>query len=259
MLGTALFLAAVCACFFGPTTKESRILMRSERLQKFSTDPLYYTGISVPDGNGRVAFYRKVSVFPRDEKKLEKLKGEKRELSYTFDKMVYSFGDNREYVILEADGKFSLFEFQNYYYTLDPAVLNLSEDALDGYVFGEVSMGYVFAEVYGIHSSDEVKRVVVTEREGASRLTLRKEEKDTAFNVLNNLTLGEYTSSDNSDAISSADTCKITVHYGVGQSFSFFFNGDSGLIYYLRYAPNEGSILSSADAEAMRQIFMSKY
>ena len=254
IIGILLFVAVVVACFFGLTTKESRILMRSELLGGISADPLYQMGISVPDENVRVAFYRKMTVFKGDEKKLEKIKGEKLEIRYPFEKNVYSFGDNRQFLVLETNGNFSLFEFQNYYYSLDPAVLNLTEEALDGYSLGEVPFGYVFSEVYGIGSSEDISRIVVSEREGYSRLTFRNNEKENAYNLLCGITLGEYTSF--SDEAQTADTCKITVHYGKHERFSVYFNGTAGSVFYDSDNPKEGNILSAEDADAMRKMFL---
>ena len=249
-----LFVAVVVACFFGLTTKESRILMRSELLESISTDTLYQMGISVPDENDRVAFYRKMTVFKGDEKKLEKIKGEKLEIRYPFEKNVYSFGDNRHHAIMEANGSFSLFEFQNYYYAFDPAVLNLAEESFEGYVFGDLPMGYVFSEVYGIKSSETVSRIVVSEREGSSRVTLRKSEKDEAYNLLFGITLGKYSSFESE--IERDDTCKITVHYGKNERFSVYFNGTAGSVFYDLDNPKEGNILSAEDADAMRKMFL---
>ena len=256
IIGILLVVAVIIACFFGLTTKESRILMRSELLESISTDTLYQMGISVPDENVRVAFYRKMTVFKGDEKKLEKIKGEKLEIRYPFEKNVYSFGDNRQFLVLETNGNFSLFEFQNYYYSLDPAVLNLTEEALDGYSFGEVPFGYVFSEVYGIGSSEDISRIVVSEREDSSRVTLRKSEKDEAYNLLCGITLGKYSSFESETERD--DTCKITVHYGKNERFSVYFNGTAGSVFYDSDNPKEGNILSAEDTETMRQMFLSE-
>ena len=62
-MGILLVVTVVLVCFFGLTTKESRILMRSAFFESITSDPLYGTGTLIPDENGRVAFYRKMNSF----------------------------------------------------------------------------------------------------------------------------------------------------------------------------------------------------
>lgn len=250
-----LITGTMLACLFSLTTPETRLVRRADFLGLVSSNDLYPTGITVPDENGRVAFYRKVSVWPRDREKLSKLRGEKTVYEAPFEHTVYSFGKTGQFIVEEVGESLVLYRFQNYLYSYVSPYMDGRDVDLDGYVFGDVSMGYVLSNVYGLKSGEDISSITVSRGWGSGipQLLLLGRRKTEAFNALWGVTLGEMSAATDNPYLEGYDVRKITVHFGAGERFSFYFDRTSGTVFWEPLS-TRGHVLSPDSAAELRDL-----